>query len=93
MRECLVPFAVVSAVLCLSACAETVTATPDEISIPVFSVTGNLGDGIDHGPAYAPGQRTPAGREATAHCAQFGKDARLVGEDSRMMRFACVPRP
>ena len=77
MRKCLVPFAVVSAVLCLSACADTVTATPDEISIQVFSIW-------DSG---------PAGRKAAAHCAQFGKDARLLGKDSRIMRFACVPRP
>ncbi len=93
MRKCLVPFAVVSAVLCLSACADTVTATPDEISIEVISVSGDLGDGIDHGPARAAGQGTLALREAAAHCAQFGKDARLVGNDSRIMRFACVPRP
>ncbi len=92
MRKCLVPFAVVSAVLCLSACVDTVTATADEISIQVFSVSGDLGDGIDHGPAYAPGQRTPAGREATAHCAQFGKDAHLAGKYGRTMEFLCVPR-
>ncbi len=66
-------FAVAPAVLYLSACADTVTvtATPDEISMQVIPIW-DLG---------------PADRKATAHCAQFGKDAHLAGEYGRIVQF------
>ena len=70
--------AVVPTVLYLSACTDTISATPDEITIvQVFSI----------------GNSDPAGREAAAHCAQFGKDARLTGKTGRIKRYDCVIRP
>ncbi len=78
MKKFLMLFSVVPTVLSLSACADTISATPDEITIvQVFSIGGS----------------DPAGREAAAHCAQFGKDARLTGETGRIKRYDCVIRP
>ena len=33
-----------------------------------------------------------AGRTARDHCAQYGRDASLVGTDGGVMRFRCTPR-
>ncbi len=78
MRKLLVLFAVAPTVLYLSACADTATliATPDKIAIRVI-------------PIWYSG---PAVQMAEAHCAQFGKDARLAGKYGRTMQFVCVPR-
>ncbi len=78
MRNLLVLFAVAPTVLYLSACANTATliATPDEIAIRVI-------------PIWYSG---PAVQMAEAHCAQFGKDARLAGKYGRTIHFDCVPR-
>ncbi len=74
MKKFLVLFSVVLAVLYLSACTQTLTATPDEIIIiqEYYDLRSNSAD-----------------REAAEHCAQFGKAARLTSKTGRIMRYAC----
>ncbi len=74
MKNFLVLFSVVLAVLYLSACTQTLTATPDEIIIiqEHYDLRSN-----------------PADREAAEHCAQFGKAARLTSKTGRVRRYAC----
>ena len=74
MKKFLVMFSVVLAVLCLSACTQTLTATPDEIIIiqEYYDLRSNS-----------------AVREATEHCAHFGKAARLTSKTGRIRRYAC----
>ena len=67
-------FSMVPGVLCLSACTETFTATPDEIIIiQQFDVW----------------DWDPAADKAAEHCARFGKAARLISKTGRIRRFAC----
>ncbi len=74
MKKSLLLFSAASAVLYLSACTETFTATPDEIIIiQRFDILDS----------------DPAAREAAEHCAQFGKAARLISKTGRIKRFAC----
>jgi hypothetical protein len=71
-------FSVVAGLFLFSACADTVKATPDEITIVQgFSVT----------------EHDPANRIAQEHCAQFKKSAVLTIRTGRIVRYACVPRP
>jgi hypothetical protein len=68
---------VLASVLYLAACADTVSATPNEINIlQGFSILDS----------------DPTGRMAEEHCAQFEKHARLVGKTGRIARFACVTK-
>lgn len=69
---------VLANVLHLAACADTVSATPNEISI----IQGFLILDSD-----------PAGRIAEEHCAQFEKYARLERKTGRIAQFTCVPKP
>lgn len=78
MKKFLVTISMVPTVLYLSACADTLSATPDEVTI----VQG-----------YSILELDPAGQMAAAHCAQFGKVARLKTKTGRIVRYSCLPGP
>ena len=77
MKTLLVLISVLVGALHLTACADTVTATSNEISI-VQGISLLESD--------------PAGRVAKEHCAQFEKSARFVGKTGRVMRYSCISR-
>ena len=76
MKKFIVTNSVVPTVLYISACADTLSATHDEVTI----VQG-----------YSNLESDPAGQMAAEHCAQFGKVARLKSKTGRMMRYSCLP--
>ena len=76
MKKLLVLYSVVLAVLYLSGCTQTLTATPDEIIIIQERYIEEL-------------RSNPADREAAEHCAQYGKAARLKGITGRIRRYVC----
>lgn len=78
MKKLLMLFSVLVGAPHLTACADTVKATSNEISIVQgFSLV----------------ESDPAGRMAKEHCAQFEKYARLIRKTGRIMQYSCVSRP